>query len=490
MALSARIYDALDVLNVSRHKFEGIFDMHGVRTGSPEEVPAFLEKLHNDRYFAMDFWGLVASLEAMGDRISERQLRRTVMDCVCGEWLPNDDPSVAAISKLFDERVKERVEGLPLKPLEEIAARGDATASKPAPHMVEDRIEPVFELAVEQVVEPAVEPAVEPMAELPLMVEAEAPTPEVVEEETPQAEPIPDAVPEMVASDIETLPAWQERPVVELGNLGISSAEHIDQVLSRLEMINLELKLHLDDIDNRVSRLEPHLEELKTQVVRSLGMAATVEASMRAVPPAEPRWAPEEIAAPLAEPRWASEEVAVQPAVPAASETHAEVAAETAPMIGPSEPRVSDDVWPAVDWVGKARNLRGLRTALGVAACLALILWLWGRPRAAVNEATPVATSSPAVVSAPKAPAANEPSASAIKAQVQAEIDATIHKAAAPDDSANVAEEAVAKVPAKAHGTKGDDYIAPPWTKWYTGAPQGGKKVVRPAPTTAKNQTK
>jgi hypothetical protein len=329
------------------------------------------------------------------------------------------------------------------------------------------------------------------------MVEAEAPTPEVVEveEETPQAKLVPDAAsepdaaPEMVASDIETLPAWQERPVVELGNLGVSSAEHIDQVLSRLEMINLELKLHLNDIDSRVSRLEPHLEELKTQVVRSLGMAATVEASMRAVPPAEPRWAPEEIAAPLAEPRWTSEEIAEQPAVPAASETHAEVAAETAPMHGPSEPRVSDDVWPAVDWVEKARNLKGLRTALGVAACLAMILWLWGRPRAAVNEATPVATSSPAAGSAPKVPAAKEPSASAIKAQVQAEIDATIHKAAAPDDSANVAEEAVAKVPAKAHGTKGDDYIAPPWTKWYTAAPQGGKKVARPAPPAAKNQT-
>src|SRR5437016_6113638 len=110
MALSARIYDTLDVLNVCRHKFEGILDMHGVRTGSPEEVPAFLEKLQNDRYFAMDFWGVVASLEAMGDRITDRQIRRTVMDCVSGEWLPNDDSAVSAINRLFDERARERVE--------------------------------------------------------------------------------------------------------------------------------------------------------------------------------------------------------------------------------------------------------------------------------------------------------------------------------------------------------------------------------------------
>ena len=91
MAVPARIYDALELLNLCRHKFEGIFDMHGVRTGSPEDVPEFLKKLHDDRYFAMDFWGLVGSLEGIGDRISERQIRRSVMDCVCGEWLPSDD---------------------------------------------------------------------------------------------------------------------------------------------------------------------------------------------------------------------------------------------------------------------------------------------------------------------------------------------------------------------------------------------------------------
>ena len=485
MALSARIYDALDVLNVSRHKFEGIFDMHGVRTGSPDDIPAFLEKLHNDRYLAMDFWGLVSSLEAMGDRISERQIRRTVMDCLCGEWLPNDDPAIAAINKLFDERVRERVESLPLKPLEEIAARAETTATKAGPQMVEAWVEPVFE--------PIAEPAVAPMAaELPLVVEAEVTPPEFVAEVLPEAVKIPDAVPEMAVSEVETMPAWQERPVVELGNVGVSSAEHIDQVLSRLEMINLELKLHLEDIDSRVSRLEPNLEELKTQVVRSLGLAAAVEASMRAVPASEPQWAPEEIAVPMAEPRWASDEIELQPPVPAVYETPVAVAEKAAELHAVSDPRVSDDVWPAVDWVGKARSLRGAGTALGVAACLALMIWLWGRPRPAVNEATPAATSSPAVVAAPREPAAAEPSASAVKAQVQAEIDATIHKAAAPDDSAIVANDTVAKAPAKVRTVKADDYVAPPWTKWYSGSPQGGKTVKAPAhaPAAANSQTR
>ena len=51
------------------------------------DAPGFVEKLHRDRYFAMDFWALVGSLEGMSDRISEEQIRRAVVDCVCGNWL-------------------------------------------------------------------------------------------------------------------------------------------------------------------------------------------------------------------------------------------------------------------------------------------------------------------------------------------------------------------------------------------------------------------
>src|SRR5205807_2624133 len=105
------------------------------------------------------------------------------------------------------------------------------------------------------------EARMEPTAEtLPVMAEAEAEV--VLEYDAP-------------AMDAEPSPVRQEQPVVELGNMGApSSAEHIEQVLSRLELINLELKLHLDNIDSRVSRLEPHIEELASQVVRTLGMAS------------------------------------------------------------------------------------------------------------------------------------------------------------------------------------------------------------------------
>jgi hypothetical protein len=304
----------------------------------------------------------------------------------------------------------------------------------------------------------------------PVMAEPEV-LPEVVAE----------VVPEIMENEVEAAPVWHEQqPVVELGNVGTSSSEHIDQVLSRLELINLELKLHLDNIDSRVSRLEPHIEELASQVVRSLGLAAAAEAAGKV---------------PVAEPRWVREEPVVQAAsVPAVPVVEGAAA---------SEPRVSDDVWPAVDWVGKARSLRGAGMALGVAACLALVIWLWERPPAQAGEVTPVAASTAAVGTAaaskvePAKPAAigaaaaKERSLNAVKEEVQAEIAATINKAAAADDpeasktddtiAANVARDGVGKAPLKTRGgtgVKGEgDYAAPPWTKWYVGAPQGSKTV-------------
>ena len=54
------------------------------------------------------------------------------------------------------------------------------------------------------------------------------------------------------------------------GGSGGSSSERIDQILSRLEFNDHELKLLLESIESRMSRLEPHVEELTSQVVKSL----------------------------------------------------------------------------------------------------------------------------------------------------------------------------------------------------------------------------
>ena len=206
MALSARIPDGTDLTGLCRHKLEGIFDMHGVKIGSRADIPGYLEKLHGDRYFAMDFWALVESLEGMRDRISEEQIRRTVAECV-GGWLPKGDPAVAGINEAFDAH---------------FAGRGGSAAEAQA------------------------------AAEAGLRI---------IEHN--------DSMEDAAGPNISTGAAEQARPIVELGAAAASGdLGRIDQILSRLELNDHELKLLLESIESRISRLEPHVEELTAQVAR------------------------------------------------------------------------------------------------------------------------------------------------------------------------------------------------------------------------------
>ena len=205
MALSARIPDGSDLTGLCKHKLEGIYDMHGVKIGSRADIPGFLEKLHGDRYFAMDFWALVESLEGMRDRISQEQIRRTVAECV-GGWLPKDDPALAGIDEAFAAH---------------FAGRGGSAAEAQA-------------------------------AEAGLRII----------EHTENRDSLQDA-------------AGTGRPIVELGAAAASGdLGRIDQILSRLELNDHELKLLLESIESRISRLEPHVEELTAQVVGPHGSAA------------------------------------------------------------------------------------------------------------------------------------------------------------------------------------------------------------------------
>jgi hypothetical protein len=94
----------------------------------------------------------------------------------------------------------------------------------------------------------------------------------------------------------------------------------------------------------------------------------------------------------------------------------------------------------------------------------------------------------PVAVTPATAPVA--PSASAVKAEVQTEVAATISRAAAPDN-ASVGKNAgspgagnrAAKAQPKLRAVR-DEYVAPPWTKWY-----GGKKA-QGSVTAGKNQAK
>jgi len=111
----------------------------------------------------------------------------------------------------------------------------------------------------------SVEPNLEKRAEAPAQegrsVEAAAPDPDG-EDSVPASEPLP------LDAD---LAEEQTTPL---------SKHAIGEALSRLEMNSQRLKLHLDSIDNRMSRLEPHIEMLasppQTHVTRSVTDSAPI----------------------------------------------------------------------------------------------------------------------------------------------------------------------------------------------------------------------
>lgn len=477
MALSARVPDGSDLTGLCRHKLEGIFDMHGVKTGSRADVPGFLEKLHGDRYFAMDFWALVESLEGVRDRITEEQIRRTVAECVCG-WVPRGDPALTGIEEAFNARAASR---------EASTGRATETPAEPGLRIVEH---------LEQ------NPA--SMADHPAAMDD-------------------------VAASTNTV--YQTPPTVELeasaasGNLG-----KIDQILSRLELNDHELKLLLESIESRISRLEPHVEELTSQVIRtqrpvaaSISRASTgrtlAEYSRQTADRAGRQLAATNVAVgswgsrifsrmdagldkvgerfavmDATAKRWGSGvKQRVEPATAslkkAGARTRAAVArATSAAATGTMKCRAA-----ATDWFERRRAmLVHVSTTLGVVACLALVIWLWGRPRGYMARATPVAASSTAPAPAPAitAPVAALPTPEAkpdpqTAPEPAAEASSTQPTSAPPEEveAAVVAVSGVQRIAAKGTLAR-ESYTAPPSIKWYN--EDGTEQPAAPAAEGAK----
>jgi hypothetical protein len=460
MALPARIPDGSDLTGLCRHKLEGIFDMHGVKIGSRADIPGFLEKLYSDRNFAMDFWALVESLEGMRDRISEEQIRRTVAECV-GGWLPKGDPAVAAIDEALDGH---------------FAGRGGNTADglQEAPGQAGLRI---------------------------------------IEHN--------DSMEDAAGPNISTGAAEQGRPVVELGPAAASGGlGRIDQILSRLELNDHELKLLLESIESRISRLEPHVEELTAQVARPQRSTAAKRGAIQdhgrlTFDRAGQRLAATNVAVGIwgtrifgrmdsglekAGRRFAAMDVAAGRLRSRAIESLdsgwasvVKVEARWRPAVIAAVLAVASGMkrlWAAVmNWVEQQRAmLMHVGTTLSVVACLLLVIWLWGRPRGYMVSATRVAASSTAPVPAAAVPTPAVPVA-AVKAE-PAETESVSSPTAEPPAEANTAPTPAAPTPAEANvgpqvGSEDEpasevrtvatkvnvakraDYTAPPWIKWY-----------------------
>jgi TonB family protein len=78
--------------DLSVRKFRAICVMHGVQVGSCADLPNFMQKLMDDRHFAMDFWAFVGKLSRReGGEFSDDQMLAVVAEGVAGGELSEED---------------------------------------------------------------------------------------------------------------------------------------------------------------------------------------------------------------------------------------------------------------------------------------------------------------------------------------------------------------------------------------------------------------
>ncbi len=190
-------------------KFRVICVMHGLQIGSRDDLPPFLQKLAADRHLAMDFWGFVGKLsDREGGELNDDQILAVIVEGITKEEIsPEDGDLKQSIDDLRAMLAGVDVHG-PV-PIDPAPFRNEAD---PFHNHQEDTWPPAPPLKITEVpLNPAPFASGEPLTR----------------QSTPEA-----IIPQL------------------------------DQALHRLELTNLELKHHLDEIDKRMSRLEPQLDEL------------------------------------------------------------------------------------------------------------------------------------------------------------------------------------------------------------------------------------
>ncbi len=224
-------------------KFRSVCDMHSVRFGSQESFTAFMQQIAEDRKFAMDFWALAGRFSSReGGPLFDDQMLHVIVHEIAG-------CEAAA------------VDGTLRQPIE-LLARMLAGEDVQSPVVLDDAAEDAFGPPMEPAPPMQRFPSTPPPITLPIETQAlqkfsATPSAEPAPEKK-LAEPSPLAEPEVKAKDRR-----QERDRDE----AVLTQHQLDEALVRLELSSLELKLHLDNIDSRMSRMEPHLEELASRVL-------------------------------------------------------------------------------------------------------------------------------------------------------------------------------------------------------------------------------
>jgi TonB family protein len=212
-------------------KIQSICDTHNVPFGSPEDLSSFVQKLAEDRHFAMDFWALDPRLNSMGVRLSDKRLLALVVDSVTGR----DVQYARDVSKkLVDDLSRMLAE-----------------------------VEPDGPMGLSDVKAAALPPGTESQGFADYAKRATG-------KEPPATGPTP---------------------------------HPLEEALSRLERENLLLNERLNDLDNKVSKIEPHGEE-----ITSTGSSASSPAAKEEVrePVEEPVLRPLGSSRSVTEPRRAS----------------------------------------------------------------------------------------------------------------------------------------------------------------------------------------
>ena len=181
-------------------KLQSICAMHGVQIGLRTDLPGFMEKLAEDRHLAMDFWAFVGKLSSReGGDLSDDQVLNIIVESVTDSEIQQEDVGL----KRFVDDLRAMLAGVDIQ--------------SPVQTQVEHAPFPRSEAGSQQ---SEGEGRSRSVVEFPMRVDEEA-TPEHVSPHT--------------------------------------TPQRLEEELVRRELTKL-LKQYFDEIDKRLSRLEPHPE--------------------------------------------------------------------------------------------------------------------------------------------------------------------------------------------------------------------------------------
>ena len=265
MNIQSNAQESSDAFEYYRQRLRWLLDMHGLAAGSPGCLLGFVQRLSADRNVGMDFWALTRSFRHIEtDQISDDRVIRTVVGCVGGPTVNFADEETNAVIEEFAGMLA-AMHG----PMDG-AGDGGLRSTRP------DRGEGGAVSACPEVTVGSGE-------EMPAALEDAFRGAGVT---AIPAWPGPSALSHEPSALSHEPSALSHQPSA-LSHQPSALSHQLDEMLSRLELSSLELKLHLNDLDSRMSRIEPHLEDITALVASSVGSSAGLPVASLVVSPVE-----------------------------------------------------------------------------------------------------------------------------------------------------------------------------------------------------------